>query len=186
MSIIGYRAKVAQFVKATFPQLKRVETHPGKFTLDDLDRLCTVAPAAYVAILAAPPKGRVATGQVLFNVCIAVFIATRHSREEDADEIGWRFVEAIAAMAQYNVFNDEVMPATNVEIENLWSIKQDRQSSCIMGVAWDAEILVGADYIAKRNTLGPDNPILIAGADATGRAGGTIGGEALTSTQDNP
>jgi phage gp37-like protein len=64
MSIFDYRANIVAKLKTSFPQLRTLETHPGKFTLEDVERLCTLAPAAYVSILEAPGTEKLGDGRV--------------------------------------------------------------------------------------------------------------------------
>lgn len=153
MSIIEYRAKVIDKIKVSFPQLRDVMPHPGKFTLEDFERLCIRAPAAYVAIIGAPGRGKLATGQVMFEVNVGVFIATRSKSQESADVQGWRIAEAIACLAQWNYFGHPTMPADNVEIDNLWTSELDKNHVCIMGVAWDTKIRLGDDLAAQAQAI---------------------------------
>jgi hypothetical protein len=147
MSIIAYRSSIIDKLKESFPQLNDVSPHPGKFTLEDFDRLSHRSPAAYVAVLGAPAKDKLATGEILFDIHIGVFIATRASRDDAPDVEGWQLAEAIAALAQWNYFNTHSFPADKIEIENLWSTKQDRKAICIMGVAWVSQLKIGTDYV---------------------------------------
>ena len=146
MSIFDYRANIVAKLKTSFPQLRTVETHPGKFTLEDVERLCTLAPAAYVSILEAPGTEKLGDGRVLFNVLTVVFVATRHSAGEKADASGWKIAEAIAALAIWNYFNSAVFPATDIEIDNLWTSKQEKNWVAIMAIAWRAQIVVGTNF----------------------------------------
>jgi hypothetical protein len=70
------------------------------------------------------------------HIHVGVFIATRTSKHLLADVEGWHLAEAIAALAQWNHFNSPSFD--RIEIENLWSAKQERKQICIMGVAWCA------------------------------------------------
>jgi hypothetical protein len=74
---------------------------------------------------------------VLFDIHVRVFIATRAARHDAADVAGWQIAEAVAALAQWNYFNTPSFPPGRIEIENLWSTRQDRNQICIMGVAWE-------------------------------------------------
>jgi phage gp37-like protein len=146
MSIIEYRQQVIDKLKVSFPVLKQIEAHPGKFTLEDFERLSQKSPAAYVAVLGAPAKERLATGDVLFDIHIAVFIASVGTKAANADVQGWQIAEAIAALAQWNYFNTKNFPADQIEIENLWSTTQERNQIAIMGVAWVSQLKIGTDY----------------------------------------
>ena len=97
-------------------------------------------------MLGAPAKDKLATGEVLFDIHVGVFIATRATKGDAADVAGWQLAEAVAALAQWNYFNTRNFPADKIEIENLWSTKQDRNQICIMGVAWVAQLKIGTDY----------------------------------------
>jgi phage gp37-like protein len=153
MSIIQYRTNIINKLKASFPQLRDVLPHPGKFTLEDFERLCLRAPAAYVAIIGAPGKEKLGTGQVLFDVNVGVFIATKGRMQENADVSGWNVAETIAALAMWNYFNSPVFPAQNVEIDNLWTSELDKNQVCIMGVAWDTQVMIGADLSAQEQAV---------------------------------
>jgi hypothetical protein len=149
MSIIEYRGKVIDKLKTSFTNLKDVLPHPGKFTLEDFERLSMKSPAAYVAVLGAPAHEKLPDGTVLFDVHVGVFIATRGDRGAQADVEGWTIAEAVAALAQWNYFNASGFPADKIEIENLWSTAQDKNQICIMGVAWVCQLAIGTDYASQ-------------------------------------
>jgi hypothetical protein len=145
-----YRSRVVDRIATTFPQLKDVKPHPGKFTVEDIRRLCLKSPSAHVAILNVPEEkaGDLATGEGVYNANVATFIATRHTAREKADELGWRLAEMVAVLARYNYFGSPVFPAFNVEIENLWSAEQDHEWMCIMGVCWTQPFVLGTNWTA--------------------------------------
>lgn len=150
MSIIAYRQAIIDKLKSSFPTvLQDVQAFPGKFGLDDIDRLCMNTPAAFVAVLSAPGNDLISTGEVLFNVCACVFIATRSDVDNSADVQGWTLAETIATLASYNYFDSAVLPSGDIEIENLWSRDQDSNSMCIMGVSWITKIKLGNDFAAE-------------------------------------
>jgi hypothetical protein len=159
--ILTYRDNVIKSLRRAIPQFKLVEDHPGKFAIEDIDRLCLKTPAAFVSVLHVPqPRGErggyIGTGQILADVCVSVFIATRSrgvGKEKNADAQGWALAEAVYSLAVWSYFDTPQFPATNPEIQNLWSREQDKQATCIMAVAWDSQVAFGADRTAQINAI---------------------------------
>ena len=194
MSILDYRQAVIDKLKTSFPQLQDVQSHPGKFTIEDIKRLCLKTPAAFVAVLSAPGKEKISTGQMLFDVSVAVFIATRHKTTKNAEAQGWKLAEAIATLAMWNQFSFKAFPAQTIEIENLWSSALDKDWSCIMAVAWDMQVLIGDDIARALLEATVDNPFVFDDDTFNAVVTETIsaptahdeGMLALESTHDNP
>jgi hypothetical protein len=150
MSILAYRQKIIDKLKASFKQFAEVRSHPGRFTAEDIARLCQKAPSAYVAVLSAPGHEKLANGQLLLNVSVAIFIATRAKAGDAAETQGWRYAEAIAGLVLWNYFDyNAAFPADNVALENLWSDELDKEWACIMAVAFDAQVVIGEDIAAR-------------------------------------
>jgi hypothetical protein len=117
----------------------------GKFRVENFEWLSHRSPAAYVAVLGAPAKDKLATGEVLFDIYVGVF-SRRAARDDAADAEGWQLAKTITALAQWNYFNTKSFPADKIEIENLWSTRQGRNLICVMGVALVAQLKIGADF----------------------------------------
>jgi phage gp37-like protein len=128
--------------------VRQVDKHGGLFDEKEIMRLCSITPSIYVSVLHVPQKGAFATGQGNFEIKIGVYVFTTAEASQDADDLGWNIAEAVAAMAQNNVFGSQVFQPHDIEIQNLWSRSLDDMNACIMAVGWCAGTLLGDDLDA--------------------------------------
>ena len=124
-------------------EAKDVESHPGRFTQDELKRLLTKKRAVRVAIEQSPSL--TVTGQGFRDVTLimAAYVICSDAKESDRHKSALSLVETILQELPFCRFGtDNLMPvnAGTVTAENLYSGEIDRKGIAMWGVSWELTV----------------------------------------------
>ncbi|CAA0111623.1 Uncharacterised protein [BD1-7 clade bacterium] len=135
---------ICEAIKTRLPELKVCEIHGGRFTLDELKKISTRAPAVYVALLGTDAAAAAATGQPEVPLKLAVFIVAK-------DEVGLsrtagalNLVEVLLQMVKNDTWQQPgVLEARSITTKNFYNGDLHKSKIALWGVSWVQPILLG-------------------------------------------
>ncbi len=140
------RRAIINKVSAALPELKVVSQHPGRFNLDELQRIATQLPAVRVALLGMPTVNIIATGENEAQLRLAAFVVTGDRRQLPKDEAALAIVERLLVLIPGQRWGVKgTLAATGVTADNLFSGKVQRQGVAMWAVSWEQAIRIGSD-----------------------------------------
>ncbi|USH01068.1 DUF1834 family protein [Grimontia kaedaensis] len=146
MRLTALRQAIITTIRAKLPALAAVDSHPGRFNLDELRRIVTRLPAVRVALMAVPDTGEVQTGERDITVRLAAFVMTGDKRRLPKDEAALAIVEALLDMVPTQRWGMTALTgAEKVSAENLFSGSVDKQGVALWAVTWSQTLRIGED-----------------------------------------
>lgn len=124
-----------------FSELRLVETHGGRFSLDEIKRLAKKTPAVLIACLEIPALDSGAQGDNEHKLKMIAYVLTRDAAGVSKDVNSVAIVEKLLRH-----FKDEewglswAMPAQNFVARNLYSNNIDKVGVSLWGVGFDQTI----------------------------------------------
>lgn len=121
-----------------------VESHPGRFTDDELGRLVRKNQCVRVAIEQTPGISVAGNGRKEFVVLFAAFIITADKKGSDRHQAALDITEKVAEILPFNRWSNEpefmaVEPST-IAAENLYSGTIEKQGIALWAVSWTQKI----------------------------------------------
>ncbi len=165
--LVELRDAVVASLSANIPELKDVQPHGGRFTLDDLKRYSLKAPAARVAFVGLRPSqlnSAVALGVVPAQLWSFVglrpsqlnsagqlvgpvqFMIALITKGASADRDGLRLAERVADWVQFSTWGLSNIEAAQVTgVENLYNTEVDSSGVCLLAVSFSQRIAFGTN-----------------------------------------
>ena len=119
------------------PELKRCETHAGRFDLGELQKIATRTPAVFVGWLGSPlgdPQGGIIDADLNLVAYVITGDSRLKSRGQAANDIVKTLITNIPGRQWGNP--EEVSPAVNLVCENMYNGKIGRHGVAMWAVAW--------------------------------------------------
>ncbi len=162
----AYLEAVASAINERLPELASCEIHPGRFTVDELRRFATKAPAVRVALLGLT-SGPHASGQRAVEAHIAVYVATTKKPELPRHVGAVNIVEVLADFIPESQFECTGSPAgaENVSAQNLYAGSDTAKGCALWALSWEQELLIGNDAFAATDDTPPVPTALYVGWD---------------------
>lgn len=152
MSIIrSLRSAGVAYIKAKVSGFRDVKPHIGRYTVEDLKRMHSAAPACAIGVVNASKPVQRPSGEVQIDVALAAVIVTRAARVEDADDEAMDLALAVAASVAAWVPAQtvrRVQPATDIHMEGVADDEIDKAGLVVWAVLWRHSATFGADDIA--------------------------------------
>lgn len=144
MKLKALRQAIMNHINAQLPQLKAVDSHPGRFNLDELKRIATRLPAVRVALMGMPTVNRLETGENEAVIRMAAFVVTGDRRQLPKDESALAIVESLLVFIPGQRWGLKgAMDARGVKADNLFSGKVERQGVAMWAVTWEQSLRLG-------------------------------------------
>ncbi len=141
--LVELRDAVVASLSANIPELKDVQPHGGRFTLDDLKRYSLKAPAARVAFVGLRPSQLNSAGQLVGPVQFMIALITKGA---SADRDGLRLAERVADLVQFSTWGLSNIEAAQVTgVENLYNTEVDSSGVCLLAVSFSQRIAFGTN-----------------------------------------
>ncbi len=146
MSLVDYRDAVMVAIKAAMPNLREVEAHAGRFTLDDLKQFATRAPGIRVAILALENPENTSSGEIDWMVRAAAFVVTKNEPGLKREAGALNIVGALAVLIAGNRFAQAgAHPAKPPRAQTMMSTALGKTGATIWAVEWTQKLRLGED-----------------------------------------
>ena len=143
--LLDFRNNIISHLQGVFPKL-HVSAYQGRFNVDELKRVNLKLPALQVAILGSQKIEVIETEERDIHLQLAAFIITHDQKRLKREEAVLAIVERLALLIPYQRWNDaHALPATTVQIENLFSSQMDKQGVALWAVSWAQSLRLGDD-----------------------------------------
>ncbi len=156
MRLRDYRQAVSDSIAAAVTDLRDVKPHPGRFTLEELQRYSVKSPAARVTFVGMKNVGSENAGRMIGPAAMAVFIICNGT---DHDGQLLDLMEQVADVIQFNHWGLADISAAIVDrVENLSSSATGMEGVSIGAVTFEQQIAFGtnryeADAVAEASWL---------------------------------
>lgn len=152
---------IKDHLKTTFTGLKTVDVIAGRFSLVELKRISTKAPAMLVAELGTASIESQGNGQANPMKSFAIFIVTRDEKNLKKEVAARNLADAleimlVAEMPVWKINNDPipgVKVPEQVKTDNLYSTEIDKTGVCLYGVTWRQKITIGDNIFTNEGTV---------------------------------
>lgn len=128
-----------------------VRAHPGRYTVDDLQRLLRASPALAISIVNGRKPILRASGQVQIALGMAAVVVTKAGSFDAADDDALDL--ALAVMSNVSAWVPAtsvrtVRPAVDMSMEPIGGDDVDKAGLSVWAVMWSHDVLVGIDAVA--------------------------------------
>ena len=145
MSLYDLRKAVVSAVTEAVPDDVRVEAHPGRFSLAELERVAAGAPAIRIALLNVATEHLGGGQGILATAQMAAYVITRSDRAQRADERSLLLASLLLPLVDMNQWGIACQPAADVAAANLFSNQlAKRFDAHLAAVTWSQAIQLGA------------------------------------------
>lgn len=126
-----------------FPEVS-VESHPGRFDLDELRRLSLRTPAVRLALLAIPPGRREKDGRIKVAAQWAAFVVAGDKAGVPRHLGALMMIDQLYRWLPYRRWGTaEPLNLETLDARNLYSAALDSQSACaIWAITWTQSITI--------------------------------------------
>ncbi len=151
-----HSAMVAAF-KTLFLKAKTVETHNGRFNLEELGTISTKAPAVFVSFLTISSVEEAGDDRMDLNCQFAAYLVADDAKGLKRDAAAKNMAEAITVWLPNNRFGVEGVGApAKISATNLYSGKARSKAVALWAISWEQKIRVG-DSIFDEDGLLPEH-----------------------------
>jgi len=138
MGLIAMREAIVAKIGTELPELRVVEPHGGRFDLQELRRVSTLSPGAFVACLQVADADD-STGDASGDVLWAVFVTVSASRRDaPRDLVAMALAQGILALLpgqRWGREDAETIPR-QIRADNLFSSEIDKHGVAMWAVSW--------------------------------------------------
>lgn len=135
-------------IHAELPGLSTVETHPGQFTLEELEHFMVSTPAVRVALLGIERSVPVSDGQRDATLVLTAFVVTTDAHLLSRDRAANNIVEALVNLIPQNKWGvtECVFGAGEAKGHNLYSADIREKGVTIFAIRWEQTVRLGTDF----------------------------------------
>lgn len=156
-NVNDYLDAVVVAIKAALPELASCETHPGRFTQQELHLFATQTPAVRVALLSVPSVEMRPDRTRYLTLTLAAYVATINRPQLRRDVAAQNIVQALALLIPDNAFisTGTGTGAEAFRAENLYAGGEESKGCTIWACTWTQGLCVGEDV------FGPDENFVV-------------------------
>lgn len=150
------------------PELKTCAIHPGRMSIEGLNKIAVRAPAVHIALLDMPVglNHQAARG---LDLALVAYVTTRDQARMPAEQSATNLVEALADWLPQNAFSRYAHPATNIRAANLYNTQAGKAGVALWGVSWRQKLQLPLEYeegpLLKRLYIDDGRDTIVVGDD---------------------
>lgn len=135
MDLLAFRSQVVEDLQALVPERTKVQSHQGRFDLNELQRYSVLAPCVLVAVLAATDLD---LGQPHCNVELAAYLVTKRGRDATQDGglllLGSLLTSALRSGS--SIGGPDAGAPLRLEFRNLYNTTVGEEGAGLGAVSW--------------------------------------------------
>lgn len=168
MSLVTLRTAIRDTIDEEVEGLVNVDTHGGRFDLDEIKRWAKAAPCVVVGALGMPAT-EYEGGTTKATVEWGAFVVTRDTTEKKRDELALVLVEAVLGVVTYRQRwgDDYAHKPESIKATNLYGGRLDATGLALWAITWTQGYDINAfdistldDFLIYQSTTTPEHAAL--------------------------